>query len=403
MAHQKPTSKFVHDLHADLLSGGNALLSAISKKKSITFTGDKLKQVLKNVCHRSVLGKVSSSLMSFNGTFLDIDEHGLILDNRLMHLDDVRQLRNRELTVFFPYRKTLLKGSVRLVGLTTFKSIRALRFSVPEKLVSDEKRGVKRISTLPSSELTFHSPDLRFFTGRIHDASPSGFAIIIRDAHSYDDEYLIKGKRYQGEATLGVEFKLSFQIEIRHVHRLAKTGSLIGTYKVGVKIVKLLPQAQERLNAWLLQCHSADVESDGGPSDSRPANTAPVAAKGNTILVIGPETIDLEFWYHCLGRKFEVMTCDDNIANIRDTLNTAPTLLLVYLDPNNPAKASFTRKFCATLNNRFPLMFFSDEPDTKKQQTLAGNIPNLGFLDTSERKILTKFRHVDEVMGQLNE
>lgn len=378
-------------------------MSAISKKKPITFSGEKLKQVLKNVCHRNVLGKVSSSTMSFNGTFLDVDEHGLILDNRLAHLDDVRQLRNRNLTVFFPYRKTLLKGTVRLVGLTTYKSIRALRFTVPEKLVSDEKRGVKRISTLPASELTFHSPDLRFFSGRIHDASPSGFAIIINESHSYDNEYLVKGKRYQGEASLGTEFKLSFQIEIRHVHHLTKTGSIVGSYKVGVKIVKLLPQAQERLNSWLLQCNVADIETEDRDIETKPVKQAPIAAKGNTILVIGPDTVDLEFWYHCLGRKFEVMTCDDNIANIRDTLNTAPTLLIVYLDPRNPAKASFTRKFCSTLNNRFPVMFFSDEPDVKKQQTLTGSVQNMGFLDISERKILQKFRLVDEVMNRINE
>ena len=43
-------------------------------------------------------------------------------------------------------------------------------------------------------------------------------------------------------------------------------------------------------------------------------------------------------------------------------------------------------------------LFFGEESDPPSQQRLMGNVSNHGFLDISERKILIKFRQVDEVM-----
>lgn len=375
----------------------------LARKKPQVIESDKLKNVIQNACTRAVLARISSSSFKFNGVFLECDETGIVMDNRLMHLDDVRRLRNQELTLFFPYRKTLLKGTVRLVGLTTFKSIRALRFTYPEKLVTDEKRGVKRVSHLPTDcEITFHTPDLHIFHARIHDASPSGFALVLPETTAFDDNYLVKGKRFQAEGNLDQDLKLSFKIEIRHVATLPKNGALVGAYKVGVKIVKLTQEAQARLNNWLLKCNirEQEIEENVLPT-KQPKHGQQQAQATNSILVIGPDSIDLDFWYQCLGRKYEVITSDDNIANIRDSLNTGPALLLMFIDTNNSAKASFTRKFCSSLNNRFPIMFFGKEPDPKKQTTLMAQVPNHGFLDISERKLLNKFRLVDEVMNQI--
>ena len=375
----------------------------LEKKSPQVVAADKLAQIIHNVSSRSVLARISSDSLRFNGVFLDCDEQGFILENRLLHLDDVRRLRNQDLTLFFPYKKTLLKGTVRLVGLTTYRSIRALRFTLPPQLVTDEKRGVKRVSHLPSHcEITFHTPDLHIFHARINDASPSGFALVLPETTPFDHIHLVKGSRFQAEATLDAELKLSFIIEFRHVSTLPKTGNLIGAYKIGVKILKLAPEAQIRLNNWLLQSNIREQELVEGTTKAGAAQEKAAMAKSvNSILVIGPNSIDLDFWYQCLGRKYEVITSDDNIANIRDSLNTGPALLLIFLDTVNPDKASFTRKFCSSLNNRFPVMFFGKEQDLKKQATLMGQIVNHGFLDISERKILSKFRHVDEVMSQI--
>ncbi len=375
----------------------------LARKKPQEFVSQKLQHILQTACARGVLAKISCDDLKFNGAFLGCDDQGLVIDNRLIHLDDVRRLRNRTLQLYFPFRKTLLKCLVRFVGLTTFKGIRALRLTLPEVLVTDEKRGVKRVRNLPSDcELTFHSADLHIFHGRIIDASPSGFALYLPETTANDDVYLVKTHRFQADAVLDQQLKLSFQIEVRHVNPLPKIGTAPGAHRVGVKIVKLAPEAQNRLNNWLLQCNMRDPELEA-PADTSPqtAATKPAARTGD-VLVIGPDRSELDFWFQCLGRKYEVITSDDNIANIRDALNTNPSLLLVYLDAQNPERASFTRKFCSTLNNRYPILFFAREADEKKQATLMGQVANHGFIDISERKIVTWFRTVDEVIGKMN-
>jgi PilZ domain len=375
----------------------------LARKKPQEFVSQKLHHILESACLRGVLAKISCEDLKFNGAFLGCDDQGLVIDNRLLHLDDVRRLRNKTLHLYFPFRKTLLKCLVRFVGLTTFKGIRALRLTLPEVLVTDEKRGVKRVRNLPSGcDLTFHTPDLHIFHSRIIDASPSGFALYLPETTANDDLYLIKTHRFQADAILDQQLKLSFQIEIRHISSMPKIGTGPAAHRVGVKIVKLTPEAQTRLNNWLLQCNMREPESDA-PTELNP-QVAPARPPKRTgdVLVIGPDRTELDFWFQCLGRKYEVITSDDNIANIRDALNTNPTVLLVYLDAQNPEKASFTRKFCTTLNGRYPIIFFAREPDEKKQATLMGLVANQGFIDISERKIITWFRTVDEVISRMN-
>ena len=106
----------------------------------------------------------------------------------------------------------------------------------------------------------------------------------------------------------------------------------------------------------------------------------------------------MTFWYQVLGRKYEVITCDTNIANIRTALSTNPVMVLIHMDHKNAAKASFTRKFCQTIHERFPIVFFGEEKDPKRQAVLAGQVRHMAFMDTSERKIVTKFRTIDVLM-----
>jgi hypothetical protein len=119
------------------------------------------------------------------------------------------------------------------------------------------------------------------------------------------------------------------------------------------------------------------------------------------ILVIATREQDQELWQQCLGRKYQVITSDLNIANVRSALSTGPSLVMVYLDPSDPERASFTRKLCASFAQKYALMFFAEEPERETQKVLAGTLNHLGFVDISERKILTWFRQVDQVMNTL--
>lgn len=379
-------------------------MTVINPKKPMVIAPEKMQNVLRAACQYGVLAKVYANDFSFNGAFLNFDQQALVLDNRLMHFDDVRQLRKQELTLLFPYKRTILKGTIRLLGLTTYKSIRALRFSLPMTLTTDEKRGVRRIGNLPQeSRLIFHTQDMHIYHGRIYDASPSGFAMVIEKAEIHDRRFLIKAKTYQAEAILSAQIKLSFRLEIRHIETLLEDDEIVGTYKLGLKILKLDQVAQDRLNQWLLKCNSREEFLDGSKQGDQTKKEPLIAnLSPNSILIVGPESLDFEFWHKCLDHKYDVITTDDNISNIRDALNIGPALLLMYLDSNNADRSSFTRKFCASLKGRFPIMFFGHESHEAKQKTLMGNIPNQGFLDINERQIRLKFRKIEHVMDQLH-
>ena len=379
------------------------MLRGINRKKPKKFSGDGLTKILMDACHRRVLAKISSSDLKFTANFLDYNRLYLLLENNLSHLDDVRQLRRQSLTLYFPFRNTLLKGQVRLMGLTTHKNIRALRLSVPDFLVTDEKRDIKRVYHIPrDASLTFNTVDLRLFHGKILDVSACGMAFTIQEKVEDYQSVFKKGVQVQAEAFLGHDLKLSFDAEIRYVTPLDKMGTP-GSFKFGVRMLGLKRDAQESLNHWLFTISAEEVESEREAlrlqtkSEKEPFRER----ERSGILVISPRQTDLEFWYQCLGRKYEIITSDGNIANIRVALGTGPALLLVYLDAQNPARASFTRKLCSSLVLRFPIMFFGEESDPKRQKTLMGEIRNRGFLDASERRVLSKFRVVDEVMADI--
>lgn len=152
------------------------------------------------------------------------------------------------------------------------------------------------------------------------------------------------------------------RLELCYVNELDKS-TMAGTMQCGFRIHGLLGKTQVRLNEWLFKCNIHEVEAENLKLRQERQAALPSRRNANSILVVGPKDIDLDYWYQCLGRKFEVITSDANIANIRDSLNTGPGLVLMYLDPKDPAKASFTRKFCSTLGNRFPIMFFGEESD----------------------------------------
>jgi len=374
----------------------------LSRKKNDAMTGEQIVRTLRTACNKRILAKVSTRTLSIEGRFLELTRSSILLDNTLTGLDEVRLLRNRALELFFPIRHKLLRGKVRLTGLATVHNIRALRFSIPEKLEVDEKRGVRRIYHIPEgSTVTFSNESFDFFHGHIRDASPTGLAIHLDEEP--EDGKLTIGERFQGEVNLGEQLKLSFEMELRHEEKQGRER------RIGVRILKLGSQAQERLNEWLFRTSRLEeeaVRAEGADEDppvgeeATPTKRRTPVEKGRGILVIAPPEVDTEIWYQSLGRKYEVITCDDNMANIRDALNVSPALILIYLDSKNPDKASFMRKFCAKLGNR-PLMFFGEEPDPERRTALTGSVNHLGFLDISERKLLHKFRMVDQAMQSM--
>ncbi|MDJ0840272.1 MAG: PilZ domain-containing protein [Acidobacteriota bacterium] len=375
-------------------------MSIISRKKPDSLAGDDALQVLRTSCNKRILARIVTRSFEFEARFLELTEKSLLLDNTLTGLDEVRLLRNRDLSLYFPLRHKLYKGKTRLSGLATIHNIRALRFSIPQELTTDEKRNVKRIHNIPKgSNLTFHTSNFEFCHGSVQNASPNGMAFMLEEMP--EKHRLEVGHRIHAEATLGEGLKLSFEAEIRHIEPVGRE------FRAGVHIIKLRKQAQERYNEWIFRHSRLEEEADDDPSPTTVETVAPgvaapvaVAPKNNSILVIGPREADQDFWYHCLGRKFEIITCDDNIANIRDSLSSGPLLVLIYLDSKNPGKASFMRKFCGTLGSK-PIMFFGEESDPERQKILTGNVNNRGFLDMTERKMLLKFRAVDHVMQEL--
>ena len=375
----------------------------IRKRKKLD--GERLSKVLELSCRNRTPIQISTSTLKFTSRFIAVQGEFLMIDNTLNTLDDVRALRNRDLVIFFPYRNTLYRGTIRLLGLSTVQNMRVLQVTSPPELVTDEKRDSRRIKSIPpGSSLTFSTMDLRLFRARIVNVSLRGMALIIMDRVADQDIRLKKGTQIQADASLGDFLKLSFEAEVRYVNDLTGTATP-GSLQIGIRIRNLSEEASTQLNEWIFKVISEEREQhlaeeplaqDGGKVLTKTRTVIP-----NSILVVSPLPDDLEFWHQCLGRKYELITSDMNITNIRLALSTGPSLILMYLDPVNSAKASFTRKLCGSLAGT-ALMFFGEEADPNRQKTLMGTVPNHGFLDTGERKILVKFRQVDEVMKAIN-
>lgn len=380
---------------------------SLLKKKKTVINKAQLMQVFRVACRRGIPAKIVSGTANFSAGFLDVDDDYLYLENTLSHLDDVRSLRNRAITLFFPFRNTLLKGRCTMIGLATVKNMRALRFSFPESLTSDEKRSVKRMKSIPKeSSLTFSTDSLRLFEAKILDVSPGGFGFCIQEDISDHIEEFSKTSDLQVEATLAGELKLSFVGKICHLSRMEK-HQLPYRFHVGVMMRGLAREAQERLNQWIFNRSSFETkESDDRETDEKPQRSILVSNQdenASSILVISSREEDMTLWYQVLGRKYEVITCDTNIANIRTALSTTPALVLIYMDPKDSQRASFTRKFCGTIQERFPIVFFTDEPDPQRRTVLAGQVRHAAFIDISQRKILTKFRTIDILMQRIQE
>lgn len=380
---------------------------SLLKKKKTVIMKSQLMQVFKVACRRGIPAKIVSGTANFSAGFLDVDNDYIYLENTLSHLDDVRSLRNRVITLFFPFRNTLLKGRCTMVGLATVKNMRALRFSFPEALTSDEKRSVKRMKSIPKeSSLTFSTASMRLFEARILDVSPGGFGFCIQEDISDIVDEFSKKSELQVEATLAGELKLSFAGRICHLSRMEK-HQLPYRFHIGVEMRGLARQAQERLNQWIFKRSSFETkESDEREVDDKPQRSIMVTNKDenpSSILVISSREEDMTLWYQVLGRKYEVITCDTNIANIRTALSTTPGVVLIYMDAKDSQKASFTRKFCTTIQDRFPIVLFADEPDAQRREVLAGQVRHEAFIDVSKRQILTKFRTIDELMQRMQE
>lgn len=373
------------------------------KKKAKLFKGKEVEAILTKACHRRVLGQISSGSLKFAARFILVKDHFLFLENTLGHLDDVRQLRNRELLLFFSWNHTLLKGHIELTGLTTYQNMRVLRFSLPETLTTDEKRTSKRIQDMPKgATLTFSTLDMRLFHGTIVDVSLRGMGFVMQEKLDKWEAHLKKGTAIQVDAILGDALKLSFDAEIRYTNDLSRQSEP-GSYKVGVKMLNLTQEAMNELHQWIFEVDVETIEKVTFKPTSSPVSFRTLEKTPNSILVIATHGEDIDFWQDCLGRKYELITSDLNIANIRLALNTGPMLVLVHLDVEDSSKCSFIRKLCASFMDNQAMMFFGEEPDPRRQQTLMGSVKNRGFLDTSERKVLAKFRMVDEVMNSLNE
>ena len=373
-------------------------------KKSQYVRKSKLNQVFTIACKRRVLAKISSTTFEFTANFVEINKHYLLFENTLKHLEDLRLLSNKKLTLYFPFRDTLLKGAVQFLGLTTHQNIRVIQFSRPDRLSIDEKREGKRVFNLPgNASIVFNTYDFQLFQGQICNISSSGMAFYLQDdVEAFSDLFEV-GSHIQAEASLFENFKISFDAEIRFVSVLDKALGK-GALQLGVKILNLQWETQERLNEWLYRISTYNPDPGRkrllhSEKDELVTSVEPVA---NTIVVLGPTPAKSEVWRECMGRKYEVIVSDMNMSNIRHALATHTELLLVYLNPKDTVKASFTRRFCLSLKNRYPIIFFSEVSDPKKQHTLMGQVNNRGFIDTSKRKILNWFLIIDKVINELH-
>ena len=376
----------------------------LGRKKEKVIKGDALQNIWSVACGRNLLAQLSADSIRFEGHFLGFNDNYLVIENNLSHLDDVHRVRRQSLTLFFPFRNTLLKGVVKLMGLTTYQNQRALQFSWPEQLTVDEKRETRRIRYIPpDASLTFSTMDLEIHRGRILDVSLKGMGFMIQERIPNVSAILKENDLVQIDASLGA-LKLSFNAEIRYINDLSRS-SKAGFHKVGVRMINIDDEALSALNQWIFAAGIKEKNRIDTQQDKPPASAKPVRAakkSPNSILVIAPQEEDQVFWQQVLGRKYEVITSDLNISNIRFALSAGPALVLVYLDPQDASRASFTRKLCSSFMDNQAMMLFGEEPDQRRQQTLTGNLKSKGFLDTSERKVLLKFRKVDEIMNEIS-
>ena len=299
----------------------------------------------------------------------------------------------------------MLTGTFAFSGLTTYQNRRALQCTLPRSLESDEKRSATRISALPSpASITFSTPDLQLYTGQPTDLSLRGVGLVLHERLEEPLTHLAPGSRVQADMQVGDQLALSFQAEIRYIHEAGKDRP--EQHHLGLQMMDLSRQAAETLHQWLFKAETRAKIKLPAPSSQASSGQVlilPKEKQKDTVLVISPRDQDLTLWQQSLRRKFQVLTSDFNIANIRQALSTGPLLCLVFLDAKNLDRASFTRKLCASLGTHQALMFFGEEPAPEHQKTLTGALPHLGFLDITKPKILSCFRQVDRVMNKLGQ
>ena len=378
------------------------------KKKQKKYKTGQLDALFKMAVEGRVVVKIASAHVNFTAQFLAFDKDAIILENPLSHLEDVRGLRHRKLNLIMPLQTTLVKGDTALLGLTTWRNVRALQLTRPASMVTDEKRTSFRVRDLPpKSSVTFSTLDMDLYQGRVLDISLRGLGLAL-DAPAEDlreriRDKLTKGTRVHADALLGDSLKLSFDAELRYNEDMAQYDHP-GVFKVGMRMLNLSREAMSELHQWIFKVDAsprkkATVEVE--PEQNKAGSLVPREKTPDSILVISSAREDFDFWNQCLGRKYQVIGSDFNMTNIRQALLTGPQLALVYLDPRDSSRASFTRKLCSSFMDAQAIMFFGEEPDEERRRTLAGSVKNLGFLDTSERKVLAKFRQVARVMHQL--
>lgn len=346
-------------------------------------------------------GKITCAGLTFKTRILDATNEDLMLENTLSHLDEVQALRQHPVDLHFPYKNTMLKTRLRFIGLATVRNVRAIKFALPEELWQDDKRSVKRIQQIPAgSRLVFSTSSMWLGEGRIRDVSPGGVGFAFRDEGSVARADVASGDFIDVDLSLGEALKLSFRCEIRHIQSLPRSAMPL-THQMGVKILDLDPEAQESLNQWLFEAAtrgSRDVEpADRGAVPS--VLMAPSKKNPRGILVVSPHERDLNFLHQVLHRKFDVMTSDFNMANIRTALSSAPRLMLVYLEHKDKAQAAFTRKLCGSLQSRVQIALFGFDRDPEARKTAMGSLRSVPYIDISQRKVLQTFQAVNQLMG----
>ncbi|MCB1050846.1 MAG: PilZ domain-containing protein [Acidobacteria bacterium] len=360
--------------------------------------------ILKAVCARHAPVRLSFAQTHISSVFLEVHPPHLYLENTLSIVDNLAALRNQAAILYFPFRDTLLKGRCQFVGLATIENVRGLKFIMPALLTKDEKRRVRRVTHVPiTARLVFSTAGMQLFTAFLVDISSGGVGFNLRDTGQLERDNLQRGDLIHLDLQLEDDFKISCEAEICHLTHLPKTA-LPTTHHLGVKFVGLGDFAQDRLNQWIFRMASRETEVRN-PSGAMAQPATLVTRQEphpNSILIIGPNQDDVDFLSRCLSRKFDILTSDLNVTNVRMALASNPALLLIHLDNQDARQASFTRKFCSTLGSAIPIVFFGNEPLEENQKLATGSVPHLAYLDTSQKRTLSTFKHVESIMDHIH-
>jgi len=362
--------------------------------------------ILKVACSRRGALRVVASRLRFSSNFLDVQEPYLYIENTLSLVENLTNLKNQALRIYFPFRNTLLTGKCQFVGLATIHNVRGLKLTMPAHLVKDEKRNVRRLHQFPpATRLVFSTASLQLFSAFPLDISVGGIGFTLRESGQKEQDALAVGDELHLDLQLEEDFKISCPAEVRHISALPKS-SLPSTHHLGVRFQGLGEFAQDRLNQWLFTMAARETEVRPSPRSSAVIQPATLVVRGERnphgILAIGPDAADLDFLSRTLGRKFELLTSDMNITNVRMALASQPALLLIHIETRDSRLAAFTRKFCMALGSGTPIAFFGSEADEGLQKLAIGSVPNLCYLNIAGHKPLNTFKQIEALMHRLN-